>query len=64
MALSEDEVAKLAEILNTLGAARARLNLKSKGFVDDMISRYDEHGPNIRVTEKQWAWLNNLMEDL
>ena len=62
MALDEEENSRLAEILNTLGANRSQLNGKSRQFVDDMVARYDEHGPNTMVSKKQWEWLESLME--
>lgn len=64
MAINGDEADKLAEILNALGAHRSQFNEKSRSFIDDMIERWDEHGPNIRVSPKQWDWLNSLMEQL
>lgn len=62
MALSEDEVERLSTILATLGECKAKMNDKSREFVSDVEQRYDKYGSDLRMSPKQWAWLENLME--
>lgn len=62
MALSEDQVERLEHILATLGEMKSKMNARSREFFEDQEKRYDEYGSDMRLSEKQWAWLENLME--
>ena len=64
MSLNDEEVSRLSEILGVLGESRAHFNAKSRSFIDDMISRYDELGPEIHVSPAQWNWLESLFEQI
>lgn len=62
MALSEDEVARLTEILAILSEVRGKLNSRSREFFDDVEKRYEQYGSEVRLSSKQWAWLESMVE--
>lgn len=64
MSLTNDEVAKLEFILQASDDIRRDLSNWERTFLDDQQKRYDEHGANIRLSEKQWAALDRIAEKI
>lgn len=64
MALTEEESDYLQQLLDTIGASRARLSQSERGFFDDQVRRFDEYGANMRLTPKQWKWLEDIKDKL
>lgn len=62
MSLDNDEVAELEEIIAAVSEVRASLNPRSREFIDDVQSRYDEHGADLHLSTAQWRWLRSLRD--
>jgi hypothetical protein len=60
VALSNDEAARVEEIIGAVAEIRARLGRWDRSFFDDIESRYAEHGANIHLSPKQWANLERI----
>lgn len=60
MALSNDEVDQLERIIAAVAEIRARLRDWDRKFFDDVESRYQEHGADLRLSSKQWSNLERL----
>lgn len=60
MGLTNDEASRLEEILATIGDAMNKLRPREKEFVEDIASRYDEHGADLRLSPGQWKWLEDI----
>jgi hypothetical protein len=58
--MTNAECERLQEILDLLSENMPRLRDREKQFVDDQIKRYEEFGAEMRLTPRQWAWLNDL----
>lgn len=67
MALTQDEVARLEEIIAAVGAIRGRLRdgpadgWSDRRFFDDIERRYDEEGADLFISGKMWKILERLM---
>lgn len=62
MSITTDEDERLQLILETLKPIVHTLTGSSPQFVADQIKRYDQYGVDIRLSPKQWEWLENLFE--
>lgn len=62
MSLSETQIDRLTEILEAAENASGRLTSWQNGFIDDMRTRYEEWGANLRVSPKQWDKLEEIFE--
>lgn len=62
MALTEDEEEKLRFMLSTLEDAQKALTEWERKFLADQIKRYDEYGPMLVLSGKQWSVLNSMFE--
>jgi hypothetical protein len=51
---------QLIELLDLVEARSPFLPIKSAGFVSSLRSR--AWRPNVHLSEKQWSWLQNLLE--
>lgn len=60
MTLQESE--RLEELLASLGEVRSKLYPRAREFFDDIEARYSEHGAEMYMSPKQWAWLEDLAE--
>lgn len=62
MALDETQLGRLTEILEAAENASGRLSSWENNFIDDTRTRYEEYGPNIKVSSKQWDVLERIYE--
>lgn len=60
LALTDAMNERLGVLLENLSTVRGKLNDRSREFVDDQIKRHDQYGQDMRLSEKQLAWLENL----
>lgn len=58
MSLTNDEIARLEEIINAV--QECRLFGWNKTFFDDICKQYDEKGAELFLTLKQWQNLERL----
>lgn len=62
MALTDDQEQRLADILDTLMAARSKLSQWEQGFLDDQVKRYDQYKSAITLSPKQWGVLDRMLD--
>ena len=60
MSLNYDQLEKLEMILQGLEPEIKNLNPSSQNFVRDQLQRFEQWGSNIRLSPKQWQWLEDL----
>lgn len=60
MALTQEQVEEITELLGDLGPVKDDMNPKSKAFVDDQIKRFEQYGAKMFVSPKQMKWLKDL----
>ncbi len=58
--LTEDQQSHLETLLSGLFDVKAKLNDKSRAFVDQIEERYNQYESNIFLFAKQLAWLEKL----
>ena len=58
--LSEHQQSRLETLLSGLFDVKAKLNEKSRVFVDQIEERYNQYESNIFLSAKQLAWLEKL----
>ena len=58
--LTEDQQSHLETLLSGLFDVKAKLNEKSRVFVDQIEERYNQYESNIFLSAKQLAWLEKL----
>lgn len=63
MALSDEQHERLELILDGLEAVRAKLNDRSRTFVDDQIARHEKYGQQMFLSPKQEKWLTGLYKE-
>ena len=62
MNLTLEQEEKLQFTLDTIAEHRAVLNDWERGFFDDQVKRFEEHGAKMFLSPKQWAVLNKMYE--
>lgn len=62
MSLDDKQNERLTEILQVLGAERPSMKQHEANFVTDQIQRHDQYGEDIRLSPKQWNWLEALYQ--
>lgn len=60
MSLTDEQHTRLETILQGLEPEASKLYPAARGFVEDQIKRHDEYGQDVRVSPKQWKWLEDL----
>jgi hypothetical protein len=50
-------------LLDGLEAHMSALSTWEKGFVQDQIKRFDEHGAKVFMSPKQWAVLDKIYKE-
>lgn len=65
MSLTNDEVARLEEIIAAVSEVRQKLRDPPNGwsdrrFFDDIERRYDEEGADLYISPKMWANLERI----
>lgn len=62
MSLTPDQNERLTEILQVLGpeADNGNISGNSQSFVQDQVKRHAQWGDEMRLSPKQWAWLEDL----
>lgn len=55
-----DESERLQEILAVLGESMKELRPREREFVQDVISRFDEHGASMYMSAAQWRWIEDI----
>lgn len=60
MSLNPKQSERLTEILQVLGAEIDSITGASNQFVKDQIERHKQWGEDMRLSPKQWAWLEDL----
>ena len=58
--LTESQHDHLETLLNGLGTINSKLDPKSRTFVEQTNERFAEYEDNIRISQKQLDWLENL----
>ena len=58
--LTEDQQSHLETLLSGLFAVKAKLNEKSRAFVDQIEDRYNKFESNLFLSAKQLSWLEKL----
>ncbi len=58
--LTEDQQSHLETLLSGLFDVKAKLNDKSRAFVDQIEERYNQYETNLFLSAKQLAWLEKL----
>ena len=62
MTLSEDLEEKFRHAIHTLDDHKNLLSEWERTFLADQLKRYDEYGSNVRLSPKQWAIIDRMME--
>jgi hypothetical protein len=62
MALSDDEVERLTELLVSLAPVKHKLNSRERQFVTDVEERHDQYGSEMFMSPRQWNWLISIGE--
>ena len=62
MGLSNDEAARLEELLASLHEVRGRIYPNGQRFIDDLSSRLEDEGADMYMSGPQWRWLLDLHE--
>ncbi len=62
MALDDEEVAEIEEIIAAVSEIRGSLNARSREFFDNVEARYSEQGADMYVSRAMWDWLRSLRE--
>lgn len=60
MALNEQQLAELQDILDGLKPNLGDIYPSGKGFVEDQIKRFDRYGQDMFMSPKQWTWLRDI----
>lgn len=60
MPITMEQRERLDEILDGLEPFNKDMGGASSNFVEDQRKRLAEHGDNIMLSPKQWAWLEDL----
>lgn len=58
--LTPDQNDRLRTILENLDERTSKLDERSRDFVSQTIQRYDQYEDRIKLSEKQWSWLESL----
>jgi len=64
MALTEDELRRLQDILALCEDHEGQLRSRERQFVADQQKRLEDHGGNINMSPAQWKWLLDIEERL
>lgn len=62
MNLTLDQEEKLRFMLADISDNLETLTRWERDFMNDQIKRYDEHGPTMTLSGKQWAVINKIYE--
>lgn len=62
MSLTIEQEERLSLALNEIGPARAKLSDWERGFFDDHVDKYHKYGSGIRISPKQWAIFDRMIE--
>lgn len=63
MALNEQQLAELQDILEALKPNLGNIYPSGKSFVEDQIKRFDRYGQDMFMSPKQWRWLRDINEE-
>lgn len=61
--LTESENEYLQVLLENLTSVRKSLNERAQSFLDETVARHEQWGNRIKLSPKQWAWLEGLHKD-
>lgn len=60
MTLTLEQQERLALILADLEPELKRLRSGERSFVEDQVKRHEEYGANVRLSPKQWQWIEDI----
>lgn len=60
MTLTLDQQERLALMLEGLEPELKQLRPGERNFVDDQIKRFGEYGADMRLSDKQWRWIEDI----
>lgn len=60
MSLNAEQLERLETLLQGLEPEIKNLNPSSRTFVRDQLERFERWGSDIKLSPKQWAWLEDL----
>lgn len=60
MALNDEQFEKISLMLEQLKPVLDNIKGRSKGFVEDQLSRHEEYGQKMFFSPKQWDWLEDI----
>jgi hypothetical protein len=64
MSLSENESDYLQRVLDAYNEDRKKCSEWERGFMDDQVKRWEEHGSGIRMSPKQWTIIGRVADKL
>lgn len=63
MALTSEQDERLTLILESLEPVLKELYPAARGFIEDQLKRHAQYKDDIRMSPKQWAWLEKLYKE-
>lgn len=64
MSLTDNEQEYLQLVLDAYQEDRKKCSEWERGFMDDQVKRWEEHGADIRMSPKQWQIIGRVAEKL
>lgn len=58
--ITEEQNERLTQILEGLEPELKNVYPSGKTFIEDQIKRHEQYGADIRLSPKQWRWLEDL----
>ena len=64
MSLTDEQEERFRLYIHALDDARTGLSDWERNFLDDQIKRYDQYGPKVTLSPKQWAVLDKMYDKI